>query len=278
MRKFLLFTFLIICAVVSANGLEYYLSAMNAYNKGMYAQALDWFEKAIQLDPKIESIDPLVKLRMGICAFAVRDYQKAKAYLSPYKDKDVVTTRILQMIDQGEPLTDEWLTWLRSRLPSTSFEPRTTTKKSVPILLLIGIFISTFSATLMLILFVNKLRARRLSIEKEIPVEEQLETQLNEVKQLLEEAGQTSASSKALTSQDLEDLEKLEQELSKLVEEVLKESSTKTEEKVTLISEENPYEILKKLEEKQTYSDEDAELISKTLEKIISNQEERSQS
>ncbi len=279
MLRLLVVTLILTAVVVFPSSLEYYQSAMNAYINERYAEALQWFEKAVQLDPKIESFDSLVKLRMGICAFAIKDYQKAKAYLLPYRDQNPVAAKILQLIDQQQDTTEEWLKWIRSRTqPVISSESATSQKrKGVHPFFLIGIFIATFSGTLVIMLLLKKLKARKSSEIREVTLEEQLEKQMVEVRHLVEDVQNTSKTSQSFTKQDLEDLEKLESELNKLVEEVLKEGFSKTEEKVVLPNDEDPYEVLKKLEEKATYNEEDAELLSKTLEKIISSQEEKEQ-
>ncbi|MGE0033788.1 MAG: tetratricopeptide repeat protein, partial [Pseudothermotoga sp.] len=56
---------LVLLSILSfSNALEYYNSALNAYTQGDYNRALEWFETALKLEPRIESYDPLVKLRM----------------------------------------------------------------------------------------------------------------------------------------------------------------------------------------------------------------------
>ncbi len=107
------FIFLVLLSsVVLAGAMEYYNSALNAYAQGDYKRALEWFEMALKLEPRIESYDPLVKLRMGICAFMINDHAKAKAYLEPYESSNAVAASILKIIREGTKVTEEWMEWL----------------------------------------------------------------------------------------------------------------------------------------------------------------------
>jgi len=166
--------------VFSQNGMDYYSAGMNAYALGNYKEALEWFEKALELDPTIEQTDPYLKFRMGICAFMVKDFQKAKTYLSLYKDNEVAQ-QMLKVIEKGVP-EEEWKKWLK--IPQETQETPQATETTVEkkrnfksILLPLGISIVVFVSLFLVELKIMKLRelakiAKQTEQPKEVaPVE-----------------------------------------------------------------------------------------------------------
>ncbi|MCD6266931.1 MAG: tetratricopeptide repeat protein [Thermotogaceae bacterium] len=159
-------------SVFSQNGMDYYSAGMNAYTLGNYKEALEWFEKALELDPTIEQTDPYLKLRMGICAFMVKDFQKAKTYLSLYKDNEVAQ-QMLKVIEKGMP-EEEWKKWLKIPQETPQATETTVEKKRnfKSILLPLGISIVVFVSLFLIELKIMKLRElTKLAKQTEQPKE-----------------------------------------------------------------------------------------------------------
>lgn len=249
-----------------SNAMEYYNSALNAYAQGDYKRALEWFEAALRMEPKIESYDPMVKLRMGMCAFMLKDYAKAKTYLEPYESQNALAASVLKAIREGSESNEEWLEWLKSRIPAT-LPVQTSTKRKTPILLVLGVFIISFTATFLLL---RMLRRQKQPIEQEqLTVEEKLERQLEELNMVASELGQGR---KMIDFEADEELQKLEAQIESIVQEIISKESQKEEPQVVV--EEDPFAILKKMEEKEQYSEEDAKILSQIMQQLVNTQED----
>ncbi|MFN3284491.1 MAG: hypothetical protein ACK40Q_09700, partial [Pseudothermotoga sp.] len=255
---------------------EYYTSALNAYISGNYGQALKWFEDAVRVEPSLESYDSLLKLKMGICAFAIGDLQRARTYLEQYKDSNPIATQILTLIKQGAQPTEEWMTWIRSRIPQTTpAAPEMPQKGGASLLLIAGVFVVSFSVSFLGLYFLRKGREKKAQvkgveepIEQKVDVETQLESNINEVEELVQ---QISASTQIPVLESDEKFKEIEAQLDSIVQEIL--SKEKPKEEIHLASQDDPFEILKKLEEKTAYDEEDAKVLSDLMNKIISTQE-----
>ncbi|MFN4190059.1 MAG: hypothetical protein ACK4E2_03570 [Pseudothermotoga sp.] len=255
---------------------EYYTSALNAYTSGNYEQALRWFEDAVRIEPSLESYDSLLKLKMGICAFAIGDLQRARTYLEQYKDSNPIAAQILTLIKQGAQPTEEWMTWIRSRIPQTTLaSPETPQKSGASLLLIVGVFVVSFSVSFLGLYFLRKgkekkARVKRVEepVEQKVDVEAQLESNINEVEELVQ---QISTSTQIPVVDSDEKFKEIEAQLDSIVQEIL--SKEKPKEEIHLGSQDDPFEILKKLEEKPAYDEEDAKVLSDLMNKIISTQE-----
>ncbi|MGJ8453719.1 tetratricopeptide repeat protein [Pseudothermotoga sp. U03pept] len=278
--RFLVGFVVVLLAVLTYGVNEYYTSALNAYASEKYEQALQWFEKAIQIEPSLESYDNLLKLKMGICAFAIGDLQKAKAYLEPYERSNPIAAKILDLIRRGGQPTEEWMVWIRSRVSQTtstvtSQEP--SKEKRLPLFLVLGVFTLSFSLTFLAVYFLRKRHKRTVAATNvEEPTVETLEAKvensIGEVEKLIEEI---SVQENATTvAENDEKLKEIEAQLDSIVQEILSKEQPK--QTVTLSSQEDPFEILKKLEEKNAYDEEDAKILSDLMQKII-NTPERSE-
>ncbi len=255
---------------------DYYTSAMNAYVSGNYEQALKWFEDAVRIEPSLESYDSLLKLKMGISAFAIGDLQRARTYLEQYKDSNPIATQILTLIKQGARPTEEWMTWIRSRIPQTTLAaPETPQKSGASLLLIAGVFVVSFSVSFLGLYFLKRGKERKARVkrvekptEQKIDIEAQLESNMNEVEELVQ---QISTSTQMPVFESDEKFKEIEAQLDSIVQEIL--SKEKPKEEVHLGSQDDPFEILKKLEEKPAYDEEDAKVLSDLMNKIISTQE-----
>lgn len=259
------FIFLVLLSsVVLAGAMEYYNSALNAYAQGDYKRALEWFEMALKLEPRIESYDPLVKLRMGICAFMINDHAKSKAYLEPYESSNAVAASILKIIREGTKVTEEWMVWLRSRIPTSMPVQTQPSRRQAPVLLVIGVFIASFSVAFLMLRFLK--RKKRVIEQKEITVEEKLERQLEEIGMVSE--GVTS-DKRIINFETDEELQKLEAQIDSIVQEIISRESEKKE--ADLVVGEDPFDILKRMEEKEKYNEEDAKLLSQIMQQLVNN-------
>lgn len=256
--------FVLLSSVVLAGAMEYYNSALNAYAQGDYKRALEWFEMALKLEPRIESYDPLVKLRMGICAFMINDHAKAKAYLEPYESSNAVAASILKIIREGTKVTEEWMVWLRSRIPTSMPVQTQPSRRQAPVLLVIGVFIASFSVAFLMLRFLK--RKKRVIEQKEITVEEKLERQLEEIGMVSE--GVTS-DKRIINFETDEELQKLEAQIDSIVQEIILRESEKKE--ADLVVGEDPFDILKRMEEKEKYNEEDAKLLSQIMQQLVNN-------
>jgi len=119
-RKFLAF-FLVLITVIgfstAQNGMEYYSAAEFSYKSGDYKTALDNYEMALAADNTLEGYDPQIKFKMGISAYMIGNYDKARNYLAGY-DNDFVRN-LLESISSRET-EDEWKRWIKQNNPTTS--------------------------------------------------------------------------------------------------------------------------------------------------------------
>ncbi|KAF2957967.1 hypothetical protein AS159_06150 [Thermotoga sp. Ku-13t] len=264
--RYLICVFVLLSALVLANALEYYNSALNAYVQKDYKNALEWFETALRLDPSIESYDPMVKLRMGLCAFALKDYAKARAYLEPYESSNVVAASVLKAIREGTQKNEEWMEWLRSRIPPPTPVQVQVTKKKSPVLLTVGVFAISFAISFLLL---RILRHKRPAVKEQPTVEEKLERQLEEI-------GMVSNSLKegkmVIDFETDEELQKLEAQIESIVQQIISKEGQKEEAEVSIG--EDPFAILKKMEEKDQYSEEDAKILSQIMQQLVNNPED----
>lgn len=119
-RKFLAF-FLVLITVIgfstAQTGMEYYSAAELSYKSGDYKTALDNYEMALAADNTLEGYDPQVKFKMGISAYMIGNYDKARNYLAGY-DNDFVRN-LLESISSRQT-EDEWKRWIKQNNPTTS--------------------------------------------------------------------------------------------------------------------------------------------------------------
>lgn len=119
-RKFLAF-FLVLITVIgfstAQTGMEYYSAAELSYKSGDYKTALDNYEMALAADNTLEGYDPQIKFKMGISAYMIGNYDKARNYLAGY-DNDFVRN-LLESISSRET-EDKWKRWIKQNNPTTS--------------------------------------------------------------------------------------------------------------------------------------------------------------
>lgn len=164
--------FVLLSAVfgISNQAIEYYSAAELSYKAGDYATALRNYELALSVDSTIEGYDSQLKFKMGISAYMIGDYDKAKSYLSGYHNDFV--NALLESIAQRKA-QDEWKKWIvknrpvTSEMPEVSSQvPETQTKgKNNYFLLTVLIFAITFS-----VLIFAEFRIYRLRKVVELPV------------------------------------------------------------------------------------------------------------
>ncbi|GEM_PF-531041 len=119
-RKYLAF-FLILITVIgfstAQTGMEYYSAAELSYKSGDYKTALGNYEMALAADNTLEGYDPQIKFKMGISAYMIGNYDKARNYLAGY-DNDFVRN-LLESISSRQ-IEDEWKRWIKQNNPTTS--------------------------------------------------------------------------------------------------------------------------------------------------------------
>jgi tetratricopeptide (TPR) repeat protein len=259
----------LIPVLIFSNALEYYKSALNAYAQGDYKRALEWFEASLKIEPRMESYDPLIKLRMGVCAYMIKDYAKARAYLEPYESSNAVAASILKAIREGSKASEEWLEWLRSRIPPPATTQPQPSKKNIPLLLVTGVFILSFAATFLLLRLMKGIK--KVTEPKELSAEERLERQLEGIDMVSKDLEQGK---KVIDFEADEELQKLEAQIEGIVQEIIsKEKEGEKKESKTLVGE-DPFAILKKMEEKEQYNEEDAKLLSQIMQQLVNNPED----
>jgi len=217
--------------------MDYYSAGMNAYALGNYKEALEWFEKALELDPTIEQTDPYLKFRMGICAFMVKDFQKAKTYLSLYKDNEVAQ-QMLEVIKKGVP-EEEWKKWLKISQETPQATETTVEKKRnfKSILLPLGISIVVFVSLFLIELKIMKLRELAKLAKRTKQPEEAPPVEASETPQKTSE-GVVEVPFEEIMRKEIEAIEELVQPMSseseREVEEVKEEISVEPAEKVEI--------------------------------------------
>ena len=111
MRKLVIILYLLIFTLafsVSPKAYSYYTAAMSAMQMKDCGAALQWFEKALLEDPAIEDVDPYVKLWMGVCAYEVKNYTKARDFLKLFPDNEIAKSILLRMERGLSPEEKEW--------------------------------------------------------------------------------------------------------------------------------------------------------------------------
>ncbi len=125
MRKFSLFLIVLTLSVVFGQSTiskaqEYYYSAEKAYRAQDFRTALLYYELALKEDSRIETDDVMIKYKMGIAAFMIGDYVKAKSYLAPYKGNPNVDGLLRSIEDRTKQ--DEWKKWLMREVLTSATE------------------------------------------------------------------------------------------------------------------------------------------------------------
>ena len=111
MRKLVVVLFVLIFAMafsVSPKAYSYYTAAMSAMQMKDCGAALQWFEKALMEDPAIEDIDPYIKLWIGVCAYELKDYTKARDFLKLFPNDELAKTILMRMKEGLSPQEKEW--------------------------------------------------------------------------------------------------------------------------------------------------------------------------
>ena len=297
MRKFIVILQIVFLCLIglssSSSAMQYYTSGMNAYINQDYETALKWFEKAVQLDASLESYDELLKLRMGFSAYCVGDFDRAKTYLSHYKDNPVAQ-KLYQLMESASQPSEEWMKWIRSRIPQNPapVEDQQPQRSKPSVFLLISVFISTFAGSLLLVIMIQKRRfsARKASIKQEeskeiineIPTSEEdsnriLEANIDTLEKIIQDikldAESEPSSDETKDSKDSAESEEAKK-VEKIVEEILSSEEKQQETQETTTASADPHEVLELLEEKKSYNKEDAEALSNAVQEILSFQED----
>jgi len=173
---------------MSQKAIEYYSAGELSYKSGDYGTALRNYELSISMDPAIEGYDSQLKFKMGISAYMIGEYDKARSYLSGYNN-DLVDA-LLNSISQRKQ-QDEWKKWISqykpTEIPSGTEIPVETKKKSTSSFLIIPlVFIITFSFLFFAEFRVYKLRKRVIELPAK-PSEETAQS-VNIVSNVKEEA------------------------------------------------------------------------------------------
>jgi len=174
---FLLFALISTAFAISQKAIEYYSAGELSYKSGDYNTALRNYELAISTDPTIEGYDSQLKFKMGISAYMIGDYDKARSYLVGY-DNDFVNA-LLDSIAQRKA-QDEWKKWISqyrpSTLPTTTQSPLENEQNGTkPTFIVIVVFILTFSILVFTEFRVYKLKKKVIELPAK-PVQENIES------------------------------------------------------------------------------------------------------
>ncbi|HOJ93643.1 MAG TPA: hypothetical protein PK390_00245 [Fervidobacterium nodosum] len=161
---------------ISQIAIEYYSAGELSYKSGDYVSALRNYEMAISNDPTIEGYDPYIKFKMGISAYMIGNYDKAKSYLSGYNSNFV--EELLQSINKRQA-QDEWKRWILKNRPLSSEVSTTVTNYNLPqgqssaktYLIVIIVFITIFSILIFTELRILKLKRAIIELPKPVPGE-----------------------------------------------------------------------------------------------------------
>ncbi len=172
----LILSFCSLSLPISQIAIEYYSAGELSYKSGDYVSALRNYEMAVSNDPTIEGYDPYIKFKMGISAYMIGNYDKAKSYLSGYSSDFV--DELLQSINKRQA-QDEWKRWILKNRPLSSGVSTTVTNYSLPqektsnrtYLIVIIIFISIFSILMFTELRILKLKRAIIELPKPVPGE-----------------------------------------------------------------------------------------------------------
>ncbi|MCX7653305.1 MAG: hypothetical protein N2Z58_01290 [Fervidobacterium sp.] len=150
---------------ISQKAIEYYSAAELSYKSGDYTTALRNYELALTTDPTIEGFDSYVKFKMGISAYMVGNYDKARSYLSSYNTGFV--KELLSSIDKRQA-QDEWKRWIMKHKPAQSEIPTQTsyvTPKSKPINFMLPIIVFLIIFVTLIVAEIRILKIRKRVIE-----------------------------------------------------------------------------------------------------------------
>ncbi|KHC93366.1 hypothetical protein Mc24_01354 [Thermotoga sp. Mc24] len=243
---------------------DLYSSALNAYLEGDYRRALELFENALREDPTIEERDPLVKLKMGICAYATGDYEKARAYLSNFPD-NVVAQEILKRLSVPEEVWKKYIETEKAGSESKKAEATNSIPFWLPVVVSAATFLSVF--------YLQRLLMKRLAIrsEKKSSVAEGIPEVFEElpedtVEEISEEKPSETFAEKLDFLEELlgkvqesnregyVDIDEVKNRARKILENSAEVPDDLTAEEVNLDVE----EVIKELEEKEAYDEKDA--------------------
>ncbi|WP_038051891.1 tetratricopeptide repeat protein [Thermotoga sp. Mc24] len=260
--KGLILIFIVFSLVSVASDL--YSSALNAYLEGDYRRALELFENALREDPTIEERDPLVKLKMGICAYATGDYEKARAYLSNFPD-NVVAQEILKRLSVPEEVWKKYIETEKAGSESKKAEATNSIPFWLPVVVSAATFLSVF--------YLQRLLMKRLAIrsEKKSSVAEGIPEVFEElpedtVEEISEEKPSETFAEKLDFLEELlgkvqesnregyVDIDEVKNRARKILENSAEVPDDLTAEEVNLDVE----EVIKELEEKEAYDEKDA--------------------
>jgi len=166
---------------ISQKAIEYYSAAELSYKSGDYAMALRNYELALATDPTIEGYDSYIKFKMGISAYMVGNYDKARSYLSGYNTSFV--RELLSSIDKRQA-QDEWKRWILKNKPIISEVSTKTTssipnKKIVNVIMPIAIFLIIFASLMFAEIRILKIKKQVV----ELPLNHERDRTLEKVEQ-----------------------------------------------------------------------------------------------
>lgn len=166
---------------ISQKAIEYYSAAELSYKSGDYATALRNYELALTTDPTIEGYDSYIKFKMGISAYMVGNYDKARSYLSGYNTSFV--RELLSSIDKRQA-QDEWKRWILKNKPIISEVSTKTTssipnKKIVNVIMPIAIFLIIFASLMFAEIRILKIKKQVV----ELPLNPERDRALEKVEQ-----------------------------------------------------------------------------------------------
>ncbi|KAF2959339.1 tetratricopeptide repeat protein [Thermotoga sp. 38H-to] len=259
--KGLILIFIVFSLVSVASDL--YSSALNAYLEGDYRRALELFENALREDPTIEERDPLVKLKMGICAYATGDYEKARAYLSNFPD-NVVAQEILKRLSVPEEVWKKYIETEKAGSESKKAEATNSIPFWLPVVVSAATFLSVFYLQRLLMKRLVIRSEKKSSVTEETPeiVEKLPESTIEEISEESSEAfsekldfleellGKVQESNR----EGYVDIDEVKNRARKILENSAEVPDDLTAEEVNLDVE----EVIKELEEKEAYDEKDA--------------------
>lgn len=274
-------TVLIVLVLVPLISFSYdlYVTAMNAYNVGDYARALELFERLLKENPRVEELDPYVKLKMGICAYAIGDMSKARVYLSLFPE-NVVGEELLKRLQVGE---EEWRRYLKPVQTSPAPTPKQEQKR-IPLFFSVLVSSFAFLGTFLLMRLVvgrgatkmptshrPRMEVREVEPPKEPPspvvesfqpvASSELESQIRVIEELLGKISKEEKEEEALVVEE-EDLLKKASILLETTEEV-PEDLTASELNL------DPSAVFEELDGKEEYTEEDTKKLVKALKVML---------
>jgi len=274
-------TVLIVLVLVPLISFSYdlYVTAMNAYNVGDYARALELFERLLKENPRVEELDPYVKLKMGICAYAIGDMSKARVYLSLFPE-NVVGEELLGRLQVGE---EEWRRYLKPVQTSPAPTPKQEQKR-IPLFFSVLVSSFAFLGTFLLMRLVvgrgatktptshrPRMEVREVEPPKEPPspvvesfqpvASSELESQIRVIEELLGKISKEEKEEEALVVEE-EDLLKKASILLETTEEV-PEDLTASELNL------DPSAVFEELDGKEEYTEEDTKKLVKALKVML---------